>query len=165
MEPGCLTCLSNSGEKRISPGPAIHEGSYWVVEHGYPTALKGWLVIALRRHAEALHELRPPEFEELGRLLGEAVRVLHEEFRCEKEYVTLLSELNGYRHVHFHIIARPLSLPESMNGKQLLITFRTPPEESVPAEDVRSLCDTLRAAFDPPSVSAVRRVAAACSSA
>ncbi len=35
----CLTCLSNSGAKRISPGPTIYAGAYWYVEHAYPTTL------------------------------------------------------------------------------------------------------------------------------
>ncbi len=35
----CFTCQSISGEKRISPGPAIHEGNFWLVEHAYPCRL------------------------------------------------------------------------------------------------------------------------------
>ena len=53
----CWTCKSNLGEKRISPGPTIYEGKYWLVEHAYPIKMIGWLVIVLKRHAEALHEL------------------------------------------------------------------------------------------------------------
>ena len=41
----CLICCSISGERRISPGPFIYEGAYWLVDHAYPTLLKGWLVI------------------------------------------------------------------------------------------------------------------------
>jgi diadenosine tetraphosphate (Ap4A) HIT family hydrolase len=57
----CLTCESNTGEKRISPGPTIYEGNYWLVEHAYPVKTIGWLVIVLKRHAEALHELTPED--------------------------------------------------------------------------------------------------------
>lgn len=53
----CFTCLSNTGERRISPGKTIYEGQHWLVEHAYPCGLVGWLVIVLRRHAQALHEL------------------------------------------------------------------------------------------------------------
>jgi hypothetical protein len=49
----CLTCKSNSGEQRISPGPTIYEGEYWFVEHAYPVKRLGWLVIVLKRHEEA----------------------------------------------------------------------------------------------------------------
>jgi diadenosine tetraphosphate (Ap4A) HIT family hydrolase len=63
----CWTCRSLSGEKRISPGPTLCEGQYWVVDHAYPARQVGWLVIVLKRHAEALHELGDAEFEELAR--------------------------------------------------------------------------------------------------
>ena len=64
----CWTCKSNTGEKRISPGPTIFEGEYWLVEHAYPVKTIGWLVIVLKRHAEALHELTPEEFAELAQI-------------------------------------------------------------------------------------------------
>jgi diadenosine tetraphosphate (Ap4A) HIT family hydrolase len=121
-----------------------------MVEHGYPAALSGWIVVALKRHAEALHDVTPPEFEELGVLLGEVVRVLRAELQCDKEYVAQLSELNGYKHVHFHIIARPRSLPESLRGKELLLTFRTTPEEAVPPDTIRALCESLAHGFRAP---------------
>jgi hypothetical protein len=34
----CLICLSLSGERRISPGPFIHEGAYWVVDRAIPAS-------------------------------------------------------------------------------------------------------------------------------
>ena len=48
----CWSCPSLSGERRISPGPFIHDGRYWMVDHAYPTRLPGWLVLVLKRHAE-----------------------------------------------------------------------------------------------------------------
>lgn len=54
MNTDCHTCRSLSGERRISPGPTIYEGRNWLIEHAYPTGLKGWLVIVLKRHADAL---------------------------------------------------------------------------------------------------------------
>ena len=45
MNLDCSTCRSISGERRISPGPTVYGGRYWLIEHAYPTRLKGWLVI------------------------------------------------------------------------------------------------------------------------
>ena len=64
----CPVCRSNEGVHRISPGVVIYEGQAWLVEHAYPTSLLGWLVIVLRRHSEALHDLTPDEATELGGL-------------------------------------------------------------------------------------------------
>ena len=62
----CLTCRSLSGEVLIALGPAIFEGRFWVVEHAYPCKIKGWLVLVLRRHAPALHDLTCEEWAELA---------------------------------------------------------------------------------------------------
>src|SRR5512135_1177493 len=77
----CWTCRSNSGEQRISPGPTIFEGKYWFVEHAYPVKVLGWLVIVLKRHAEALHELAAEEFTELAQIQARVIPLLHEELR------------------------------------------------------------------------------------
>src|SRR5512144_1443661 len=103
----CWTCRSNIGEKRISPGPTIFEGRYWFLEHAYPVKILGWLVIVLKRHAEALHELTAEEFAELGQLQAKAIPLLHETLHCEKEYISCYAEMENFRHIHIHVFARP----------------------------------------------------------
>ena len=62
MNADCYTCRSISGEQRISPGPIIYEGRCWLIEHAYPTQLKGWLVIVLKRHNVHFHVVaKPPD--------------------------------------------------------------------------------------------------------
>src|SRR5438045_1970435 len=75
----CLTCQSIAGEKRISPGPFIYVGTYWLVDHGYPTALKDWLVIVTRRHVEALHELSREEFAELAEIQYKLAQIVSQD--------------------------------------------------------------------------------------
>src|SRR5512142_2221893 len=112
----CWTCQSNSGEKRISPGPTIFEGKYWFVEHAYPVKVLGWLVIVLKRHAEALHELSAEEFSELAQIQARLIPLLHEELNCEKEYVVCYAEQEGFHHIHFHVFAKPFALPKELKG-------------------------------------------------
>ena len=82
------TCKSKTGEKRISPGPTIFEGKYWLVEHAYPVKVIGWIVIVLKRDAEALHELTAEEFAELAQIQARLIPLLHTELHSEKEYVS-----------------------------------------------------------------------------
>src|SRR5690242_13625866 len=89
----CYSCRSLRGEARISPGPVIYEGEHWVVEHAYPCGLEGWLVLVLKRHVQALHELTEAEFTELARLQMKTANVLHEAFGCEKEYSVCFAEV------------------------------------------------------------------------
>jgi diadenosine tetraphosphate (Ap4A) HIT family hydrolase len=106
------------------------------VEHAYPSKLVGWLVIALRRHATALHELTPSEFAELGQLLERTVRVLHQALGT-----------GGFEHIHFHVVPRAHDLPEEFRGAGSFALLACSREEAADPDAVRSFCESLRAAF------------------
>ena len=140
----CLTCLSNAGERRISPGPTIYAGDFWLLEHAYPTALKGWLVVVLKRHAEALHELTPAEFAELGAIQARATRLLFELLDCEKEYALCLAEAEHFKHIHVHLVPKPRDLPDEFKATRVFALLKVALEEAVPPDEVRAFCELLR---------------------
>ncbi len=80
----------------------------------------GWLVIVLRRHAEALHELSTDEFMELGRVLELTVRALHGKLGPAKEYAACYAEAKGFEHIHFHVVPRARDMPEELLGAAAL---------------------------------------------
>lgn len=139
----CHTCKSSSGEKRISPGPTIYSGQYWLVEHAYPTALKGWLVIVLKRHAEALHELTHDEFRELGEIQARLTRLLHQETGCCKEYIACFAEMAGFYHIHFHVIPRAADWPDELKGGKSFTLLKVSEAEALPPDQVRTFCERL----------------------
>lgn len=143
----CWTCKSNTGEKRISPGPTIFEGRYWLVEHAYPIRRLGWLVIVLKRHSEALHELSAEEFAELGYIQSETVKVLFEETHCEKEYISCYAETEHFHHIHFHVFAKPVDFPDELKGGKSFTLLKVAPEEAIPADEVISFCESLKTRF------------------
>jgi diadenosine tetraphosphate (Ap4A) HIT family hydrolase len=140
----CLTCKSNSGEQRISPGPTIFEGEYWLVEHAYPIQRVGWLVIVLKRHSDALHELSAEEFAELGRLLSLTTHVLSEELHNQKEYISCYGEAEGFAHIHFHVFAKPANLPDDLKGGKSFNLLKVSREAAVPPSEIISFCELLR---------------------
>jgi diadenosine tetraphosphate (Ap4A) HIT family hydrolase len=143
----CWTCKSNTGEKRISPGPTIFEGEYWFVEHAYPVKVTGWLVIVLKRHAEALHELAAEEFVELAQIQAKLIPLLYEELRCEKEYVVCYAEMEHFRHIHLHVFAKPANLPDELKGGGSFALLKVTPEEAISPDEVISFCELLRDKF------------------
>ena len=136
-----------NGAARISPGPTIYEGRYWLVEHAYPTALKGWLVIVLRRHAEALHELSAEECLELGELQGKTARLLHQQTGCQKEYMVFFAEQPGFAHIHFHVVPRAVEWPEALKGGKSFALLKVSEAEAVAPEEVRQFCIELQQRF------------------
>jgi diadenosine tetraphosphate (Ap4A) HIT family hydrolase len=140
----CLTCKSNSGEKRISPGPTIFEGKYWFVEHAYPVKRIGWLVIVLKRHAEALHELSAEEFTELGQIQSRITCLLFQELHPQKEYVICFGEAEHFAHIHFHVFAKPHDLPEELKGGNSFALLKVSAEEAVPPREIITFCESLK---------------------
>jgi diadenosine tetraphosphate (Ap4A) HIT family hydrolase len=143
----CLSCLGLAGMPRISPGPPIHVGTYWQVEHAYPSKLVGWLVIVLRRHAIALHDLTPDEFAELGSVLEMTVRAIHGALGSAKEYAACYAEAQGFEHIHFHVVPRAHDMPEALMGAGSFELLRVPASEAVDPEQVKAFCESLQAAF------------------
>ena len=140
----CYSCKSNSGERRISPGPTIYEGKYWYVEHAYPVRMKGWLVLVLKRHVEALHELRAEECVELGVLQGAVAKLLHAEMETQKEYTMCFAEAEYFNHVHFHIVAKAHDLPHELRGPRIFAMLKTDEGKPLPPEEIAEYCNHLR---------------------
>jgi diadenosine tetraphosphate (Ap4A) HIT family hydrolase len=141
----CWSCPSLSGARRISPGPIIQEGRYWVVDHAYPTRLPGWLVLVLKRHAEALHDLSAEETAEMGDLIRRSCLVLREVTGCQKEYVSLYAEAPHFAHLHIHIVPRAADLPDNLRGPRVFGLLTA--ENAVAPEVVRARSEELRARF------------------
>ena len=137
----CLTCLNISGERRISPGPLIYEGSYWLVDHAYPTIHLGWLVILPKRHVEALHELSREEFLELAEIEYRLVRAMHMDSAVQKEYLMCFAEGEGFQHVHFHVVPKPFDLPAELKGPRVFALLAVDKEQAIPAEKLTAFCE------------------------
>ena len=146
----CLSCRGLAGAPRVSPGPPIHVATYWQVEHAYPSKLVGWLVIVLRRHAIALHELTPEEFAEPGPAPEMTVRAVHEAFGSAKEYAACYAEAQGFEHIHFHVVPRAHDMPEALMGAGSFELLRVSKAEAVDPEEVKAFCDSLQKVFRPP---------------
>jgi diadenosine tetraphosphate (Ap4A) HIT family hydrolase len=139
----CLICKSNSGENRISPGPTIYDGKFWLVEHAYPTKIKGWLVIVLKRHSEALHDLSVDEFRELSIIESKIVHLQLIAFNCEKEYISCYAEKGQFNHIHFHVFAKPRELSQEYIGINSIKLIDTNEEEAIPKEEIITICNEL----------------------
>jgi diadenosine tetraphosphate (Ap4A) HIT family hydrolase len=140
-EPPCLACASNAGVRRISPAVPVLEGTYWLIEHAYPVGLLGWMVLVLRRHAAALHELAHDEMRELGDLQAALIpAALRELTACEKEYVACFAEAPGFRHVHVHVVPVPAELPDSVRGARVMTLLTVSAAAGVSVDAVRAFC-------------------------
>lgn len=119
----CGSCRAIAGEIRLINADRLELDGHWRLEHAHPVAVAGWLVLVLRRHARALHDLTDDEAASLGRWLPAITRALHDATGCELEYVMQFAEGDGFHHVHFHLIARAPEWPSEYKGPAVFAAF------------------------------------------
>jgi len=145
FDKNCQSCQALQNIVPLTITPRVLETPYWVVEHGHPTSIRGWLVVVLARHCSALHELTKDEWEDLSQLLSKLCQGLHKVLGTEKEYVMQLAEGEGFNHVHFHVIARLPDWPDDLRGRRVFSGLGLSVENALSANDLTPLVQELRA--------------------
>jgi diadenosine tetraphosphate (Ap4A) HIT family hydrolase len=112
---GCLSCF-DSARSDLAPRDRVYLSSRWRVAHAFGTQLPGWLVVLPRRHVTVLDELTSAEQAELGPLLAAVTAALREIIHCNKTYVALFAEAEGFEHIHFHVVPRMADLNADFRG-------------------------------------------------
>jgi diadenosine tetraphosphate (Ap4A) HIT family hydrolase len=142
-------CVSCALETRPTPPPRerIYLGARWRVAHAFGTALPGWLVVLPRRHVVALDELTAAEAADLGPLLRETTAALREVTGCEKTYVALFAEAEGFGHVHFHVVPRHADLDRELRGPRVFGLLGADPARHVPEAVMDQLAESIAAAL------------------
>lgn len=124
----CIPCRNWDRREELPPSESIVVGAHWRVAHALNSALAGWLVVVPRRHVTALDQLAEEEVVELGPLLRRLTAALRAALGCEKTYVMLFGEQQGFAHVHLHVVPRMADWPHEYQGPRVL-RFLEQPEE------------------------------------
>jgi diadenosine tetraphosphate (Ap4A) HIT family hydrolase len=111
----CLSCF-DSTRSDLAPRDRVYLSPRWRVAHAFGTQLPGWLVVLPRRHVTVLDELTSAEQAELGPLLAAVTAALREITHCDKSYVALFAEAEGFAHIHFHVVPRMADLEAAFRG-------------------------------------------------
>ncbi len=139
----CYSCEHNA----LTDPPAwesIARTNHWRVSHAIGTSLPGWLVVIPLRHVLALDELSEDESLELGPLLRNLTKALRAVVGCEKTYVMLLAEAEGFGHVHFHVVPRMAWFTDDQRGPNVFTLLGRPEAEWVSESERDALAVALR---------------------
>jgi diadenosine tetraphosphate (Ap4A) HIT family hydrolase len=121
MEPKtyCFSCNGNADVDRLPIRERIAVDELWRVAHAFGSALPGWLVLLPRRHVTTIAELTDAEAASLGTWQVRLSRALGAVTGCAKTYVAQFAEAEGFAHVHFHIVPRPVDLAPEHRGPRV----------------------------------------------
>jgi diadenosine tetraphosphate (Ap4A) HIT family hydrolase len=140
----CLTCAAGEGRVQLSLVPSLAVTEHWRIEQGHPTRVRGWLVVVLRRHAPALHDLTGEEWAELATVLAAVCQASREVVGAEKEYVMQFAEAEGHQHVHFHVVPRLPEWPHELSGPRAMEALGTSAGDPLTLDEVGPTLEALR---------------------
>jgi diadenosine tetraphosphate (Ap4A) HIT family hydrolase len=115
----CYPCRLEASGSPLPPREQVYDDGLWRVAHAFNSTLPGWLVALPRRHITSLAELTSEEAVALGPLLRRLTAALAEVTGCQKTYVALFAEADGFDHLHLHVVPRVRDLPDDRRGPQV----------------------------------------------
>jgi diadenosine tetraphosphate (Ap4A) HIT family hydrolase len=118
-ETDCYSCQGNADIDRLPLRDRIAVDEFWRVAHAFDSALPGWLVLLPRRHLTTIAELTDAEAASLGTWQVRLSQALRAVTNCMKTYVAQFAEAEGFAHVHFHIVPRPVDLAHELRGPRV----------------------------------------------
>ncbi len=148
MADDCLTCAAGEGRVQLALVPSLAVTDQWRVEQGHPTSVRGWLVVVLRRHAPALHDLTTDEWSELAMVLAAVCSAQRKVIGADKEYVLQFAEADGFHHVHFHVVPRLPEWPHELAGPRVMGALGAEVGDPLTLEEVGPTLDALRRELD-----------------
>lgn len=122
----CYTCAHEALDQ-LPPREHIWRVPGWRVAHSFTTSLPGWVVAVPTRHVESFEELTKEEASVLGELLRDLTSALKSVTGCQKTYVILLAEAEGFTHLHFHVVPRMDDLPLDRRGTGIFAYLKEEP--------------------------------------
>jgi diadenosine tetraphosphate (Ap4A) HIT family hydrolase len=146
---GCLTCAAGEGRVQLSLVPSLAVTEHWRVEQGHPTRVRGWVVIVLRRHAPALHDLHADEWADLTRVLAAVCDAHRDVVGAAKEYVLQFAEAPGHQHVQFHVVPRLPEWPAELSGQRVMEGLGPRVEDPLTLEEAGPTLEAIREQLAP----------------
>jgi diadenosine tetraphosphate (Ap4A) HIT family hydrolase len=132
----CYPCRLLAAFETGPPRERIWSDGRWRVARAFDSALPGWLVVVPIRHIESLSELTPEEAAPLGPLLAALSRALVEVTGCEKTYLMLFAEGEGFHHLHIHVVPRHADIPDDHRATRVFGYLGRPESEWVSASEM-----------------------------
>lgn len=144
----CMACEGNQRLTELPPRESVLVTDHWRVAHTFDSALPGWLVILPRRHVRALHELTPDEAAPLGDMLRRLSLALATVTGCEKSYIMLFAEKEGFSHLHVHVVPRMPDFTDDVKGPRVFEFLKQDPEQWLSPNTMDDIALQLRSVLE-----------------
>jgi len=135
-------CEVAAGRSRPPGGVVFSDDRFVVYGLPEPTPVRGWVLVATRRHARALYDLDPGEAQAIGALVARVQRAQIAALDADHAYAFALGD--RVPHVHVHVVPRFPDSPAHLRGGRL---FQATEADARPAGEVEAACAALARAL------------------
>ncbi len=147
MNASCYACGMTALSDAAPPRERVVVEGGWRVALAFNSTLPGWLVLVPMRHVTALDELTALESEEFGLLVRKASIALRAVTGCEKTYVMVFAEAEGFAHLHAHVVPRMADFTPDVIGPRVFAHLVDDESAWTSEADRDALALRLRSAF------------------
>lgn len=144
---GCYNCDNNGRLDSLPPRELIVCEGGWRAAHAFDSSLPGWLVVVPLRHVTALHELTADEATSMGELLARLSQALRDVVGCEKTYLMLFAETQGFEHLHVHVVPRMRGFDDDQIGPKVFTFLGRPAGERLSDESQDKVASDIQLAL------------------
>lgn len=130
----CYACGWNSRLDEAPPRESVITEHGWRVALAIGCSLPGWVVVVPTRHLESMDELTDGEASALGPLLRRLTGALRQIVDCERTYVALFAEQEGFAHLHMHVVPRMAWFGSEQTGPRSLEAFLGKPVDEATSD-------------------------------
>jgi diadenosine tetraphosphate (Ap4A) HIT family hydrolase len=125
----CFYCRNTLSVETPPVRERIWWDGRWRIAHAVRCALPGWVVVVLARHVVSLAELSSDEAAALGPLVTAVSRAVVDVTGCEKVYLALIAEAQGFQYLHIDVVLRQPHLPDDLRGPGVFAYLKRPESE------------------------------------
>lgn len=141
----CISCDIVSGRIRPSGGIVLVEGPFVVYGFPEPCPVRGYVIVASKRHVRGLYDLSDAEATALGPLLSRIQNAQKAALGADHAYVYVIGD--KVPHFHAHVVPRFPDSPPHLRGARL---FQATEADALPVADIESAAATLATALRRP---------------
>jgi histidine triad (HIT) family protein len=138
----CVVCEVVGGRSRPPGGVVFEDGRFVVYRFPDACPVRGYVLLATRRHVRGLYDLDDAEAAALGPLLVRLQRAQREALGADHAYAFVLGD--KVPHFHAHVVPRFPDSPSHLRGSRL---FQATASDARPLAELESASDAIRRAL------------------
>lgn len=90
-----------------------------------------------------MHNLEKEEWNELAEIQYKLLKAINEELEITKEYIACFAEMEGFKHIHFHVIPKTKEYNEENKGTKEFQYLKIEDDKRINDNEIKNICKSI----------------------